>query len=281
MKVLIDIPSEEITNFETHINDYKGKVIGYGKNLALAYYTRDDAASALKHGGISDNVLAKYDREEIIDAMLRKVQDAFDADMPVDYKRFVAIGGMVAYDYNERLRLIKDLPADTEDYQRKAGLILDGVKPIDPTNDAEINLLRVELWEAVANFAQDMLDYLKNPVQEQLDKLQAGVAFIFDKEKDIDTRLFITVNVMDKNALKAILFPTVMPFEFDKERDYFFASASGLDSFKAFLDDLNKTLVSGNADLVPLIKNTVSDYLSRPFGGKAAMALKAVLKKAC
>ena len=201
--------------------------------------------------------------------------------MPVDYKRFVAIGGMVAYDYNERLRLIKDLPADTEDYQRKAGLILDGVKPIDPTNDAEINLLRVELWEAVANFAQDMLDYLKNPVQEQLDKLQAGVAFLFDKEKDIDTRLFITFNVMDKNALKAILFPTVMPFEFDKERDYFFASASGLDSFKAFLDDLNKTLVSGNADLVPLIKNTVSDYLSRPFGGKAAMALKAVLKKAC
>lgn len=278
MKVLIDIPSEEINKIHTEVSNSGGKVLAVGKDMSLLFYTRDDAAGALKVAGLLDKVLEVYNREEIIDSFLRKVQDSFDADLPVNYEYLLVIAKLVASDYNGRVRLLAQLPVDTANYKEKQELIHDGIKPIDAHNEVEVNEIRVSLWDAVLSLAKDIGELMKNPVEDNLARLQAGIDFLREKEKEIDTRLFITFNVVDRNALKAILYPTVMPFDFDKEKDYLFASVTGLDSFKAFIDDLHKCSAHMDGDFLTVLRNNIIDYINRPYGGKCAYAMKAVLK---
>lgn len=281
MKIMLDIPSDEFHTLQEFLPECKGKILKNGLDVSLRFFTPQDAMTALKAGGLQDDVLDYFDRETIIGDVLRKTTESFTADIPVNYERFALIAHIVAMDYNERFLLIQELPEDEKDFKRKKRLITDGLKPIDLGNPAEINEIRVALLEAMQELGHDIELFLGESSEDNRTKVQAGLDFIYDLGIEIDNRLFLSSNIMDKEGIKAMLFPTVMPYEFDKESDYLFACASGFDSLSYFLErikdnlDAEKNMDERRADLF----DSMNEFVTRPFGGKSASVIMAVLKK--
>ncbi|WP_303814227.1 hypothetical protein [Selenomonas ruminantium] len=279
MKLLVDIPDEELDMVKTFISEHNGKMLQNGYDISVIYFTPQDAASALQIEGLNEKTLAFFDREKIIRDVLYKVKECFEADIPMNFEKFCVIASIVAHDYNERFSLVTTLPQETDDYEYRKTLLVNGLKPINIQNEAEVNEIRIALFEAVQSLATDVEQFMVKLNKESYTKLLAGLDFIEGMIKEIEDRLYLSTNIMDKERAKAILFPTVMPYDFKKESDYVFASSSGLDSFCSFFEDL-KISVKNSHDFKQIkeyIHEAVMAFLNRPFGGKMALVMKNVL----
>ena len=279
MKLFVDIPAKELDMVKTFISEHNGKMLQNGYDISVIYFTPQDAASALQIEGLNEKTLDFFDREEIIRDVLYKVKECFEADIPMNFEKLCVIASIVAHDYNERFSLITTLPQEAEDYEYRKTLLVNGLKPINIQNEAEVNEIRVAIFEAVQGLATDIKEFILAQNDESYTRLLAGLDFIEDRIKDIEGRLYLSTNVMDKESAKAMLFPTVMPYDFKKQSDYIFASSSGLDSFSSFFEDLRISVKKDHdfEQIKEYIHEAIMAFLNRPFGGKMALVMKNAL----
>ena len=276
MQVLLEIPDEALPKLQAVIRAEHGFCYDPTQTI-VQVFSLEDAMLALKEEGLSEGML---------DGSLKEPAKVLLDGLSLRYKRgqgisdeiFQSYAKAVVIDFIERKDRQQKLSKEASNYAYLSLLYQLGIRPIAFHKPELVNGIRARILEFFRVLSMALEEYLEN---DSYEKDSAELLFLaLDTILYYDIRLDLRLDVSSTSdtphkTLKAALYPTIMPFHFEDQDEYFLAATAGYESLQTFLLTLyplaERLFIAQEFESVKdTIRLARKELHQAPFGGKAA-----------